>query len=181
MVQYEFTAGAPGEPPVLWPENADLDTNDHYPTLVVFAHPKCPCTRATISELSRVVTQSRGQLDTFIVFIKPDGTPDGWERTDLWDSAAAIPGVHVVADLGSELSEQFRIQTSGSAVMYSPDGRRIFHGGITSTRGHEGANAGTDAILSLISNKSPTQTTTPVFGCALGVCPNSTTRSNTNE
>ena len=66
-------------------------------------------------------------------------------------------------------ARRYGAATSGYAVLYAPDGRLAFAGGITAGRGHEGDNAGEDAILDAI-NSGPAggcPTRMPVFGCAL--------------
>jgi hypothetical protein len=42
-----------------------------------------------------------------------------------------------------------------------------FRGGITGSRGHEGANTGRDALLACLRGSSEEFHTTPVFGCSL--------------
>jgi len=65
----------------------------------------------------------------------------------------------------------FRIETSGDLVLYDADGRLLFHGGITSARGHSGDNLGRSAIQALLW-KEPAQTaSTSSFGCPLFSCP----------
>ena len=49
----------------------------HAQTLVMFVHPRCPCTRASIAELERVVAQSGGTVKPRIVFSLPDGAIRG--------------------------------------------------------------------------------------------------------
>jgi hypothetical protein len=61
----------------------------------------------------------------------------------------------------------FGAATSGEALLYGPDGRLEFAGGITSSRGHEGDNPGADRIVSLVTTGSAELATAPVFGCPL--------------
>jgi len=37
-------------------------------------------------------------LGAYVLFLKPDGFSDDWEKSDLWQSAATIPGVTVIPD-----------------------------------------------------------------------------------
>ena len=57
--------------------------------------------------------------------------------------------------------------TSGSCFLYDAHGKLLFSGGITSARGHEGDNAGRDAIVKLVHGRPAPQQQTDVFGCAL--------------
>jgi hypothetical protein len=89
------------------------------------------------------------------------------ERTDLWDSAQNIPGVTVLADRAGVEAGRFNGVTSGIAMLYDVDGRLLFSGGITDSRGHSGDNQGREAIVSLLTGDGNTQSVTPVFGCSL--------------
>jgi hypothetical protein len=137
------------------------------PTLVMLAHPRCPCTRASIAELAKIMTAAQGRLHAYVLFLKPTSFPEQWEQTDLWQSAAAIPGVVVVSDEQGREAANFGARTSGKVLLYNAHGRLLFHGGITSSRGHEGDNEGEDAILSLLAEGVASVTTTAVYGCSL--------------
>jgi hypothetical protein len=93
--------------------------------------------------------------------------PSGWERTDLWTRAAAIPGVHALSDARGAEAARFGAIASGQTMLYSASGELLFRGGITVSRGHSGDNAGRSAIVALLHQESPVQTATPVFGCSI--------------
>ena len=44
------------------------------------------------------MVRSRGLVATRVLFLKPSDVSEDWEKTDLWRSAAAIPGVQVMRD-----------------------------------------------------------------------------------
>ena len=48
-----------------------------------------------MEELAKLMSQCGARLRTIVLMIHPEGTPDGWEQTDLWRQAAGIPGVTV--------------------------------------------------------------------------------------
>jgi hypothetical protein len=176
---YESTPGAPARLPVAWPVGSSVPRTPNLPTLVLLTHPHCPCSRATIGELAALMTTCRGRLTATVLMLRPDGMPDGWERTDLWDAAAAIPGVAVTADPGGAEARQFGASTSGQALLFAPDGRLLFAGGITESRGHRGDNAGRATIAALALGQAPAPAkpaTAPVYGCPLSggpaPCPN---------
>src|SRR5215212_6657273 len=97
---YENTPGVSGKPPVLWPADSRIQRAQDRATLVLIAHPHCPCTRATVGELAAVMAHAQGRLNAFVLFLKPEGFSEDWEKTDLWQSAARIPGVSVISDEG---------------------------------------------------------------------------------
>jgi hypothetical protein len=136
-------------------------------TLVLFAHPQCPCTRATLEELNRLLAQCRGQVTAHVFFFKPDHAAADWTRTDLWRTASAMPGVMVHEDFNNTLAQKLGAETSGFVVLYDRQGRLLFKGGITGSRGHAGDNAGESTIVSLLAGQTATLKQTPVYGCSL--------------
>src|SRR3954470_24947525 len=95
--RYSMTPGRSGQAPTHWPATVPIPFHPGRSTLVMLAHPRCPCTRASLSELARLT--ARGDADVWVLFLRPEGAQAGWEKTSLWDTAAAIPGVHVLADM----------------------------------------------------------------------------------
>jgi hypothetical protein len=164
---YESTPGASAAAPGLWPAASRIKPDADRATLVMLAHPHCPCTRASMNELARLMTQARGRVTAYVLFVKPAGFSDEWVQSDLWSSAAAIPGVTPVMDDGGDEAALFHAETSGQTVLYDAAGNLLFRGGITSARGHAGDNAGRTAIVSLLTSDEAEERDTPVFGCPL--------------
>lgn len=168
--RYDAAAGAPADPPARWPSATRAVRRPGLPALVLLIHPRCPCTRATIDELSRLMSDCDGKLTATVLVLHPAGTPAGWEKSGLWSDAAAIPGVNALSDADGSESRRFGAATSGQAILYSADGRLLFAGGITESRGHSGDNAGRSAITALVlgSGGRPNRAaSTPVYGCPL--------------
>lgn len=113
------------------------------------------------------MAQAQGRVIAYVLFLKPAGSSPDWEKTDLWQSAARIPGVTVVADANGIEARHFHAETSGQTALYDIDGHLLFNGGITSARGHSGDNAGRSAIVSLLNTGEADRTETAVFGCPL--------------
>jgi hypothetical protein len=164
---YENTPGVAGDPPANWPAESSIPRAAGLPTIVVMGHPKCPCTRATIGELALLMARLHNQAKAIVVFVRPQGTPDGWDDTDLRRSAAEIPGVTVMTDLDEVEADRFNAQVSGQTMLYDTRGKLLFSGGITSARGHTGDNAGRSSIVSFVTVGTAENSRTPVFGCAL--------------
>lgn len=167
LKNYEISPGVAAAAPNQWPADSGIRRATHSATLVMLAHPHCPCTRASIGELSRLMTQARGRVTAYVLFVKPLNFSDGWEQTDLLRSAEAIPGVIVVRDDEGVEARRFHAVTSGQIVLYDAEGKQLFSGGITSARGHAGENAGRTAIVSLLTAGEAERRETPVFGCPL--------------
>jgi hypothetical protein len=164
---YENAPGPVAVPPSQWPADSRIQPAMDRATLIMLAHPHCPCTRASIGELSRLMTQAQDRVTTYVLFLKPAGSSDDWEKTDLWQSAASIPGVNVVVDEGGTEAQRFQAVTSGQTVLYDAAGCLLFSGGITGSRGHFGDNAGRSAIVSLLNTGKAERSETFAFGCPL--------------
>lgn len=167
LATYSNTPGAASAAPVRWPSESKIARDQGRPTLVLLAHPQCPCTRATLGELERLMAQTDGKLSAHIIFIRPRGFTEEWVESALWRKASAIPGVIVEADDGSVEARRFHVETSGKTLLYGDDGRLLFEGGITLSRGHSGDNPGRTAITALVNGGSANENRTPVFGCSL--------------
>lgn len=164
---YSLAAGEPGHPPRDWPATALIKRLPNRPTVVIAVHPRCPCSRATIGELSTLMARADGRISAFVLFAKPAEMSDDWVKGDLWTKAVAIPGVTVLQDDGGLESTRFGALTSGQTLLYDASGRLRFSGGITKARGHHGDNDGLAAVTALATGASAGRAESPVFGCAL--------------
>jgi hypothetical protein len=172
LLQYSNAPGPVEAPPVVWPPASSVARNANRSTLVLFAHPQCPCSRASLGELARILTQSGNRLDANVFFYSSSREPETWVKSGLWQQASEIPGVRVFADPGGNTARNFGALTSGHTLLYDPQGRLVFSGGITAARGHSGDNAGRDAIVALLRGDTAGIAALPartkVFGCRLG-------------
>ena len=164
---YGNTPGTASDPPAKWPMQSQIRRTAGLPTIVVMGHPKCPCTRATIGELAVMMTRLHNRATAVVVFVRPHGTPDGWDDTDLRRSAAEIPGATVMSDLDEVEADRFNAEVSGQTMLYDAGGKLLFSGGITASRGHAGDNAGRTSIVAFVTDGTAELSRTPVFGCAL--------------
>lgn len=164
--RYAFTAGpmraaAPDAGAALVPYRADGAV-----ALVVFVHPRCACSRATWSELERLLVHAP-ETRTTVVFYEPAGAEGDWRETDLWSAARSSPYVATDVDIDGALARAVGATTSGHVVAIDASGRIIFSGGITASRAHEGPALGQRAVLDLLRGLPVQIATTPVFGCPL--------------
>jgi hypothetical protein len=167
MWMYSFAAGTAGNSPLTWPMTSHLHRSHDSLTLVMVVHPHCPCSRASIGELARLLARSGDNLHGYVIFVAPPGTAKSWSRTDLWESVSSLHKLTPVLDDGRE-ARLFGAATSGQVIVYGSDGRRLFSGGITASRGHFGDNSGSMSIIALSQAPRPaTSKGTPVYGCPL--------------
>jgi hypothetical protein len=153
--------------PVSFPIDSNIKRDEAHATLLFFAHPKCPCSKASLNEISRLMPEVEGRLSVFVVLSKPAGSPADWTDTALRTNAEKIPGVKVVIDENEIETDRFSARTSGTALLYDKDGILRFQGGVTRVRGQEGDNAGRSAIADIVNNNSSWHDETSVFGCPI--------------
>lgn len=134
-------------------------------TIVVAAHPSCPCTRATLHELRKVAEEANGAAD-IVILLAGHGTDR--VADDIRANAASIPGARIVEDKDRAIAESLGAHTSGTVLFYDVTGALRFSGGITPSRGHEGASAGADAVRALVKDSAATTPrSTPIYGCPI--------------
>jgi hypothetical protein len=163
----EFTPVTNDQVSATFPPHSAIQLASDKSTLLLFMHPYCPCSRASLHELDEILAETPNKLSVILVFTIPNGIPSGWEQGDLWKSAAIMPGVRVVRDQGGVEARRFGVKGSGHTLLYDPSGKLLFSGGITASRGHEGDNPGCSAIVSFVLYGHALVNHTPVFGCSL--------------
>lgn len=92
-----------------------------------------------------------------------------------------LPDAAVFWDEKGEEAQRFGVATSGHVLVFDRSGVRQFSGGVTASRGHEGASLGIDTIAKILKVESPggessvntivhdLKQTTEVFGCPIWV------------
>ena len=84
LLRYSNTPGQLAAPPSNWPRGAGIRPEPGRATLIVFAHPQCPCSRATIGELALIMAQRPKDFAAYVVFYSPRSKGNDWTRTELW-------------------------------------------------------------------------------------------------
>ncbi len=169
-----FETSLPGKvdpTPVHWPESSRVTRADSGLTLVLFIHPHCPCSQATLGELARIMARGNGRLRADVLLYRPSENNTDWQFPQLWSRLTAMPGVRVHWDEDGHEARLFGAKTSGHVVVYDEQGTLRFSGGITPSRGQEGDNVGRDSILTLVLTGTTHEPTMAVFGCPLADLP----------
>lgn len=167
LLVYSNTPGDLGKPNAGWMIPAGLEVEAEKATLVLFAHPRCPCTRATMSELERLQGDYEDAYSLLVVFYEPIDGGDEWRSTDLWRRARAMENTVAIADPGGVLAMDAGAITSGQLMLMNADGGLEYWGGITASRGHEGESLGGIALRELLGGHDTAHRRTSVFGCSL--------------
>lgn len=151
-----------------WPARSRLKPPTQIPTLLIFLHPQCPCSTATLGELERATAGVENRCRIVFVVYTPSQSPSEWSATSLCERASSLAHATIVTDTGGREAALFGATTSGHAMLFASNGERLFEGGLTSSRGHEGDNDGSIALRSLLLGNDAIVRSTPVYGCQLG-------------
>jgi hypothetical protein len=166
MRRFESTPGLPANAPRVFPAASMLPRAPGRWTLVMLIHPHCSCSRASVHELAEIVEKAPRSMQTHVIVYRPRGVPAGWERSDVWDAASRLPGVHMAVDEDGREARRFGGFTSGQTFLFDGGGTLRFAGGITSLRGHAGNNRGREDVIRIASSGAG-EGSHPVFGCAI--------------
>jgi hypothetical protein len=169
LFTYDQTAGAVSVVPVQWPSASVMKRPARNGALLVFVHPYCSCTVATIHEIATLSAgrnSQNGRPSTTVLFYRPRNS--GWRPGSLWTKVESeIPGARPVWDDDGREARRFGARTSGYTLLYGANGDLLFKGGVTGSRGHEGGNLGLDQLRASIDTGRPAPRGSLVFGCAL--------------
>lgn len=168
MFQYESTPARATAAAAEWPANSPIAMQPGAPNLLFFVHPQCPCTRASVAELSRLIARvGPDRVHVVAVACHPANTAPDWLETDTVNTLTQFPGIQIADDLNGALARRFGAQVSGEALLYDELGRLLYQGGVTGARGHEGDNAARDALEARILRRESALMKMPTFGCSL--------------
>lgn len=164
MSRYATTAGKPAA--LVGNALPELLYGANQPAVVLFVHPNCPCSAASVQELAAVLHGKESLATVIVVFQGYTGRIDP-AGTKLWQQTAQIPGVVRLIDQDGAMARRFGAKTSGQVLAYGSNGKLLFAGGITPARGESGSCAGIVAITQVIGGVEQKHPATPVYGCAL--------------
>jgi hypothetical protein len=138
------------------------------PLLLVFIHPQCSCTWATLEEIDQL--QSSSAVPARLVLV-------------VYDSAALRPQpvfqpsawlhqpYRTLTDTNGRIARRFGAATSGDIVLYSASGQLLFQGGITPERAHPGSSPARETLREAMLTGHPAPGSpaqhAAVFGCPI--------------
>ncbi len=169
LLSYEATPGSSDKLAIVaWPSSSALNKANGEPTIVVFAHPDCPCTRASLDGLADLMARKNKYSARLIVdIVEPRGLKVDLQKSSIAQSARRIKGAEIVVDPDGAEARRFGAETSGHTVVFSGKGQFLFSGGLTTFRGHYGPSAGLDAVSDILDTGQSTILSAPVYGCSL--------------
>lgn len=159
--RHMYEPGGLGTAPSAWPAEASLAGPADRPVVLVFAHPYCPCTPATLEQLSILAPEAQ----VSVVLSGPAvGLRDGAgpaRRT------AERMGWACVEDPAGLEARRFGAQVSGHVVAYGVDGGLLYVGGLTPGRGMTGPARGLLALRRALETNRRSSIQGQVFGCRI--------------
>lgn len=133
------------------------------PRLLVFLHPKCTCSKATMMELQSLLPDLKG-IDVTVLFRNVSADKE-WLSGELYESALKTKGLTVAIDDNGDEAKRFGAHTSGHTVLISTDKSIVFSGGLTPMRGHPGETEGKAFLRQWNQSRKPASLITEIFGC----------------
>lgn len=167
---YGTSEGGEGAFALRYPQDSQIKVSAaDRPSLLVFLHPECPCSRATLEELDHLLASVPKKPEVYVVFVVPKGWSTPRAKSALWLRASRMTGVTPVMDREGQEAKRFGALTSGQVYAYSPSGALAFSGGITPMRGHSADNPGRDLLRKYLLDGGEVKDVArwKVFGCAL--------------
>lgn len=173
LLNYETLPGPNPDQLAHWPTDSKLRRSTNRPLVIMFVHPHCPCTRASVSELEQIVSICHELAEFQVVVFDSEEADSNWRASQIVETVSSIPGVNVYWDKHGREAIRFNIKTSGHVVLYDSEEKLKFSGGITGSRGHAGSNTGRSRLVSWLRLNPEDRANqiglleSPVFGCAL--------------
>ena len=166
FAKFAYTPGETAHAPKLWPALTRLKAPNQLPKLLVFVHPKCGCSEATLRNLEKILPDLVNKVQIKIV-MNDLGDPAMLQGSKAFAQASAFKNVDIVVDHGGYETAAFGVKTSGQAMLYDETGHLVFQGGLTPFRGHEGVSEGEISVVKWIQTREMVWKDTSVFGCAM--------------
>jgi hypothetical protein len=151
----------------LWPQDTILGASSQRFRIVIFVHPLCPCTQATLEELDESLTRIPADVAVDAVAVTTGLSADEVESSRTVESLQRMPRVTLHLDASGREQRAFGAVVSGETFAFDREGRLAFHGGLTPARGHQGDSAGQKLLEELACGRRHAPCEAPVFGCRL--------------
>lgn len=131
-----------------WPESSEIERRDLSPHLLVFVHPYCPCTRASLKNLKDHVQSKR--LNVTVVQLRSTRFDGIYSPISAIEEVIRERDWNLVFDTDGVEARKFGVVTSGECLLFAPSGELVFSGGVTALRGHSGTNKSLSTLIAHI-------------------------------
>ena len=137
-----------------WPGTGVLQLAADRPTLLMFVHPECACSRASIGELQQLMTDCKNHVAVHLLFFKPtESTRTNGTIPAFWTDAKAIQARDVRIDPGGTVGGGLRRPKQADRSWYAtPKVGSSLVAASPMDSGHFGDNAGLDAAIAIVGS-----------------------------
>ncbi|HTI51110.1 MAG TPA: hypothetical protein VL475_09165 [Planctomycetaceae bacterium] len=149
-----------------WPHETAFAPSSGF-RIVMFVHPLCPCSDASIRELENSLARMPAKVSVTVIAVTAGLTAEDLESSGLIAELSAMPRIGLYVDATGAERKRFGAAVSGEVVAFDANGRRVYHGGLTPGRGHQGESVGQGQLEALARGESAAPCESPVFGCLL--------------
>lgn len=149
----------------------DKQSQQEYPLTLLFLHPECPCSDASIYEITQM-QKLNSEMNFKIIISYPKNTYNKWVSSNRAKrQLLKNKSIELIDDKNNVLSDAFGASTSGVTLIFKEENNLVFAGGITPSRGHLGRTIAHEIIkeASLFSF-----TKNEVYGCSINTQENCT-------
>jgi hypothetical protein len=136
-------------------------------SLVIAVHPGCPTSRKMLTEAIRISYRVPGEVKVTALIFSPDD-----EKIDADANSNLLPLTRIKAkiltDRNGEIARNLGITNSAQALLFSPNGKVLYNGGITP---NSRSNPGEETVVEIINGSDINPLWAPPHGCSLqGYC-----------
>ena len=97
--RHTWTPGSVGDAPSDWPVASRIPRATDAYTMLLFAHPQCPCVRTSLDELARVVGEHPENVRPVVVIYHPTRQGAEWSNEFQREVADQAPSALIVDDV----------------------------------------------------------------------------------
>lgn len=151
--------------PRRWPAGG-LSRSPERGHVVMFAHPGCPCTQASLTNLAELAEHWPGGFELTVIFVTHGLDSNAVPQSPGVRTARQMHATRVYFDDGRE-AQRFGARVSGEVFAFDARGQTVFHGGLTAARGHVGDSDGLRQLERALTGSPGSVIEAPVFGCRL--------------
>ena len=168
LFTFSSTPGAQLTAPAHWPrEISSPSLSSHAPLLLVFVHPQCSCTQATLQQLGQILSSTRTTIQIALVVYRSQAVNPETSYVTFEPAKFLQTPARIVPDPNGRLARRFGAATSGEIVLYAAGGQLLFQGGITPMRSQAGPSLGADALRNALTTGRTQIRAASVFGCPI--------------
>ena len=143
-------------------------------TLVMFAHPKCPCTQASLSELAQILTWCQGRVVGHLRFVTPcdagDYPEDSFDNMQRVAARLGYPFPYLIDDTQS-VARSYGAICTPDFFGYDADLRLQYRGRLDESGRHpappEARRELYEAMVGIAHTGQGPRTQVPSMGCSI--------------